>query len=105
MDDLPLTAGDYAPEDLRRVKAGCLEVATRLSGLLDEMVIVGGVVPALLIDLAKEGAGIPTEFSLGFAGGTAAISLEVASRSQPTSWPDEIKDYAYLFHVDQELGD
>jgi len=55
MDDLPLTAGDYGPEDLRRVKAGCLEVATRLSGLLDEMVIVGGVVPALLIDLAQEG--------------------------------------------------
>ena len=55
MDDLPLTAGDYGPEDLRRVKAGCLEVATRLSGLLDEMVIVGGVVPALLVDLAHEG--------------------------------------------------
>jgi len=55
MDDLPLTAGDYGPEDLRRVKAGCLEVATRLRGLLAEMVIVGGIVPALLVDLAQEG--------------------------------------------------
>lgn len=55
MDNFPKTAGDYGPEDLRRVKAGCLEVATRLGGLLDEMVIVGGVVPALLVDLAREG--------------------------------------------------
>lgn len=55
--------------------------------------------------LAAQGAGISTEFSLGLAGGAATMSLEVASRCQPTSWPDEIKDYAYLFRVDQELGD
>lgn len=54
MDNFPHTAGDYGPEDLRRVKSGCLEVATRLRGLLDEMVIVGGIVPALLVDLAQE---------------------------------------------------
>jgi hypothetical protein len=30
MDDVPPTAEDYGPEDLREVKAGCLEVATRL---------------------------------------------------------------------------
>lgn len=72
MDDHPLTAGDYGPEDLRRVKAGCLEVSTRLSGLLDEMVIVGGVVPALLIDLAKEGA--------AGEGGSDPLSRHVGTR-------------------------
>jgi hypothetical protein len=55
MDDVPRTAEDYGPEDLRQVKAGCLEVATRLGDLLDDLVIVGGLVPALLVDLAQEG--------------------------------------------------
>jgi hypothetical protein len=55
MDDLPRSAEDYGPEDLRQVKAGCLEVATRLGDLLDDLVIVGGLVPALLVDLTQEG--------------------------------------------------
>lgn len=55
MDDVPRTAEDYSPEDFRQVKAGCLEVATRLGDLLDDLVIVGGLVPALLVDLAQEG--------------------------------------------------
>lgn len=54
MHDVPRTAEDYGPEDLRQVKAGCLEVATRLGDLLDDLVIVGGLVPALLVDLAQE---------------------------------------------------
>lgn len=56
MDDVPRTAEDYGPEDLRQVKAGCLEVTTRLGDLLEDLVIVGGLVPALLVDLAQEGA-------------------------------------------------
>jgi len=55
--------------------------------------------------LAAQGAGMPTDFSLGLAGTAAFISLEVASKSQPTSWPDEVEDYAYLFRVDRELSD
>ncbi len=39
MDDVPRTAEDYGPEDLRQVKAGCLEVATRLGDLLDDLVL------------------------------------------------------------------
>ena len=79
MDDLPLTAGDYGPEDLRRVKAGCLEVATRLSGLLNDMVIVGGVVPALLVDLAHEGnVGEDGSDPLGSHVGTRDIDLGFA---------------------------
>lgn len=54
MDDVPRTAEDYGPEDLRQVKAGCIEVATRLGDLLDDLVIVGGLVPALLVDLAQK---------------------------------------------------
>ena len=53
MDNVPRTAEDYGPEDLRQVKAGCLEVATRLGDLLNDLVIVGGLVPALLVVPAR----------------------------------------------------
>lgn len=79
MDNPPLTAGDYGPEDLRRVKAGCLEVATRLGGLLDGMVIVGGVVPALLVDLAQEGgSGVAESDPLSRHVGTQDLDLGFA---------------------------
>lgn len=60
---------------------------------------------AALAFLTAQGAGIPTHWSLGVAGGVAAISLEAAEESQPTGWPDEVEDYAYLLHVDRELGE
>lgn len=54
MADLPQTADDYTPEDLKLVQSGCLEVAVRFGDLLDDVVIVGGLVPTLLIDLGRE---------------------------------------------------
>jgi hypothetical protein len=60
MIDPPRTADDYAPEDLELVKSTCLEVATRFGDLMDDMVIVGGLVPALLVDLARDETA-PTE--------------------------------------------
>lgn len=54
MTDLPRTAGDYTREDLRLVRSGCLEMAVRFGDLLDDLVIVGGLVPTLLIDMDRE---------------------------------------------------
>jgi len=49
MPDTPSVAADYSSEDLGRVRATCLYVATILGDLLDQFVIVGGLVPSLLI--------------------------------------------------------
>src|SRR5262249_5519703 len=46
----PRTAKGYNRTDVGYVKATCLYLATKLGALLDEVVIVGGWVPALLID-------------------------------------------------------
>ena len=43
-------AADYSPEQLRLVKATCLYIATRLGDLMEDVVIVGGLPPSLLID-------------------------------------------------------
>jgi hypothetical protein len=49
-DDLA-TATSYTPEGLSRIRTACLTVAGVLDGLMDEEItIVGGLVPSLIID-------------------------------------------------------
>lgn len=54
MNDEPRTAADYTQEDLELVKAACLTVAENLGGLMDDIVIIGGSVPPLLIDMQRD---------------------------------------------------
>ena len=49
MPGKPETAAGYSSEQFKRVRATCLYVATKLGDLLDEVVIVGGLVPSLLV--------------------------------------------------------
>lgn len=46
----PTTRGGYSPDQAELVRQTCLYVATKLGDLLDDLVIVGGLVPSLLID-------------------------------------------------------
>jgi hypothetical protein len=50
MIEKPTTAAGYPPEQVARVKATCLYLATKLGDLMPELVVVGGLVPSLLID-------------------------------------------------------
>ena len=45
----PQTAEGYLPEDLARVRRAALTLATYLDDFRDDLVIVGGLVPSLLI--------------------------------------------------------
>jgi hypothetical protein len=58
MPDKPTTAAGYRPEFLEHVRATCLYVATKLGDLMDDMVVVGGLVPSLLIDQEQPVAGV-----------------------------------------------
>lgn len=51
MADKPGRASEYTSDQLKRVCATCLYVATKLGDLVDEVVVVGGLVPSLLIDM------------------------------------------------------
>jgi len=53
MPDKPTTAAGYPPQQVARVRATCLYLATKLGDLMPELVVVGGLVPALLIDQHK----------------------------------------------------
>lgn len=50
MPEKPTTAAGYATDQVARVKSTCLYLATKLGDLMDELVVVGGLVPSLLID-------------------------------------------------------
>jgi hypothetical protein len=50
MSEKPSTAAGYHPEQVARVKATGLYLATKLGDLMPELVVVGGLVPSLLID-------------------------------------------------------
>ncbi len=57
MVEKPATAAGYRGEHIDLVRATCLYLATKLGDLMDDLVIVGGLVPTLLIDqrrLARE---------------------------------------------------
>jgi hypothetical protein len=44
------TIEDYGPEHTERVISTCLHIATVLGDLIDDLVVIGGIVPTLLID-------------------------------------------------------
>jgi hypothetical protein len=50
MADKPKRASEYKSEQVELVRSTCLYVATKLGDLMDEVVVVGGLVPTLLID-------------------------------------------------------
>lgn len=49
MPDKPSFAYDYKKENVELVRQTCLYIATKLGDLLDELVVVGGLAPSLLI--------------------------------------------------------
>ena len=55
----PQHASEYSPDHIALVRATCLYVATKLGDLMDEIVVVGGLVPSLLIHPEELPAGTP----------------------------------------------
>ena len=50
MTSKPETMDEYRGDSLALVRSTCLYVATKLGDMLDDIVIVGGLVPSLLVD-------------------------------------------------------
>ena len=55
MTDKPRHRSGYTAEDTELLWSACLTIAVSLGAYLDDLVIVGGMVPALLIDTQREG--------------------------------------------------
>jgi len=59
MPEKPRTAVGYTPDQVQRVRATCLYLATKLGDLMEDLVVAGGLVPSLLIDQSQ----LPEEVS------------------------------------------
>lgn len=46
----PTSAAGYTPDYLELVRATCLYIATKLGDLMQDLVVVGGLAPSLLVD-------------------------------------------------------
>lgn len=53
----PRDRSGYRPEETLQVESACLSVAVTLGALMDDLCIVGGLVPSLIIDRALEEEG------------------------------------------------
>ncbi len=58
LNDKPAHAAGYDRNRTAIIREACLEVATRLHDFRDDVCIVGGLVPGLLIDIARLPAGV-----------------------------------------------
>ena len=55
MSDKPRHRSGYTTEETELVQSACLTVAATLGAYLEDVVIVGGLVPSLLIDSQRAG--------------------------------------------------
>ena len=77
MPEKPTTAAGYRSEHLALVRATCLFIATKLGDLMDDLVVVGGLVPSLLIDQEAGGTALePHAGTMDLDIGLAAALLD-----------------------------
>jgi hypothetical protein len=99
MPEKPATATGYAPDQVARVKATCLYLATKLGDLMPELVVVGGLVPSLLIDqenlpenVAPHVGTMDLDLGLAFALVGEARYQEVAARLRNAGFTPDKND-------------
>ena len=80
----PRLASEYRSEYVDLVRSLCLYVATKLGDLLDELVIVGGLVPHLIVD--QSALPLDVEAHVGTMDLDVGLHLALPTRlSRPTS--------------------
>jgi hypothetical protein len=95
----PATASGYPSGHLEKVRQTCLYIATKLGDLADEMVVVGGLAPSLLIDQnhlppgAERHVGtLDLDFGLGLAVLDASRYQAIVERLREAKFTPDLKD-------------
>jgi hypothetical protein len=96
MTERPSTADGYAGRDTELVRSTCLYIATVLGDLVDDFVIVGGLVPTLLVaqDSLPEGERHPGTLDLD-----VGLSLSVLEKKRYTELAARLRRAG--FHPDK----
>lgn len=98
----PQTASGYSKEESEQVKATCLTVAAILGDLMDDICVVGGIVPAMICEAEMDPAALDDGAHCGTTDLDVGLSLglldeerykEIAARLRARGFrPDENED-------------
>jgi hypothetical protein len=88
----PATADGYTPEQLLQVRTTCLHLASVLGDLLDELVVVGGLVPSLLVDPRRPG----TEAHVGTTDLDLGLELALLDTGRYRTLAERLRSSAFL---------
>jgi hypothetical protein len=91
--DKPRHAWEYPSEQVTLVRATCLYVATKLGDLMDDVVVVGGLVPSLLIDQEALPAG--TEAHVGTMDLDVGLTLAVLVEGRYRTLTERLRDAGF----------
>ena len=89
MTDKPTTAAGYGVAQTELVRATCLYVATKLGDVMDQLVVVGGLVPSLLVKQEDLSIGVDSHVgTMDLDMGLTVALLEEGrtTKSRPMSW-------------------
>jgi hypothetical protein len=90
----------YSRAQLERVRGTCLYVATKLGDLLDEVVVVGGLVPSLIIDQRKLSPG--TEPHLGTLDLDLGLALALLDNERYRTLSERLREAGFSTDINVE---
>jgi hypothetical protein len=90
----------YTRAQLERVRGTCLYVATKLGDLLEEVVVVGGLVPSLIIDQSKLPPG--TEPHLGTLDLDLGLALALLDNERYRTLSERLREAGFATDINVE---
>jgi hypothetical protein len=100
MPEKPTTAAGYTPEQLELTRATCLYVATKLGDIMDQLVIVGGLAPSLLVD--QEDLPDGAETHVGTRDLDVGLTLALLDEERYTTLTERLRAAGFSPDVNEE---
>lgn len=100
MADKPTTAAGYKSGLVALVHATCLYVATKLGDIMDELVVIGGLVPSLLIDQDNLRKG--TDAHMGTMDLDVGLTLALLSEGRYRTLTERLRRAGFEQDVNEE---
>ena len=100
MPEKPATAAEYSSEQVVLVRATCLYVATKLGDLMDDLVVIGGLAPSLLIDQRALAAG--AEAHVGTIDLDVGLALALLDQGRYRALTDRLRAAGFTQDINEE---
>lgn len=100
MPDKPTTADGYLSEQVELVRATCLYLATKFGDLADDVVIIGGLVPSLLI--AQDKLPVGSEAHVGTMDLDLGLTLAILTEERYRRLTERLRRAGFSVDVNEQ---